>query len=215
MTISWKQPTKLNPVRYKITYGAYKEFYDSNGVLQELPFWKNTIFLFANRTEHTIENLMPFTSYQVNVTAITADESFKPTAKITVTTAMAAPKPMVKPDFLQTINGTIFAVLLPQASEEHGPISHYYVAVIPEDETSKNPDEFTIEELSATPLEGNGPYIAGKFPRRSMPHMFNLGDQKMYGGYINRPLRQNESYKIFVRAVVDNPFKVFENIINY
>ncbi|RWS23299.1 Tyrosine-protein phosphatase Lar-like protein [Leptotrombidium deliense] len=206
MTLSWKQPTKLNPVRYKITYGAHKEFYDSQGVLQELPFWKNTIYVNSNITEHKIEGLMPFTSYQVNVTAIPGDESFRPPAKITITTAMAAPKPMVKPDSLGSQNGQELIVMLPQASEEYGPINHYYLVVIP-DTPSKNPEEYTIEELSATPLEGNGPYIAGKFPRRSMPHTFNLGDNKKYGGFINRRLKRHQSYKIFVRAVVDTHYK--------
>lgn len=46
---------------------------------------------------------------------------------------MAAPQPMVKPDFYgvhKESEGQI-TVFLPQASEEYGPISHYYLIVIP------------------------------------------------------------------------------------
>lgn len=74
---------------FQISYGAHKEFYDSQGNLQKLPIPTHTVFVNADVTEYHVDNLMPFTSYQVNITAIPADESFRPPAKITVTTAMA------------------------------------------------------------------------------------------------------------------------------
>lgn len=73
----------------QISYSAHKEFYDSHGVLQELPIPAQVVYVEAETTELRVDNLMPFTSYQVNITAIPADESFRPPAKITVTTAMA------------------------------------------------------------------------------------------------------------------------------
>ena len=205
MTLTWKSPTKLDPLKYKITYGAHKEFYDSQGMLQELPLPEMTVFVNADQHEHTVDHLMPFTSYQVNVTAIPADESMRPPAKITVTTAMAAPKPMVKPDSLGSQNGKDITVILPQASEEYGPISHYYLVVVPEDQASKNPDHFSIEELSSTPIDRIGPYIAAKFSRRTMPNTFVLGDGIKFGGFVNRALHSTLNYVIFVRAVVDTP----------
>ena len=59
--------------------------------------------------------------------------SYRPPAKITVTTQMAAPQPMVRPDFygVRKQNQGEISVFLPRASEEYGPISHYYVIVIP------------------------------------------------------------------------------------
>ena len=46
---------------------------------------------------------------------------------------MAAPQPMVRPDFygVRKQNQGEISVFLPRASEEYGPISHYYVIVIP------------------------------------------------------------------------------------
>ena len=208
MTLSWKQPPKLDPVMYRITYAAHKEFYDSQGMLQELPIPMQELKLPPNISEVTIDNLMPFTSYQVNVTAIPDDGSYRPPARIIATTAMAAPKPMVKPDCLGSQNGKEITVILPQASEEFGSISHYYLVVVPSEFATKNTDYYSIEELSSTPPESLGPYVAAKFPRRTMPNNFNLGDGIKYGGFLNRPLRERVNYQIFVRAVVDSPQKV-------
>lgn len=208
MTLSWKAPAKLDPLKYRITYSAHKEFYDSQGMLQELPLPVVTVECSPDETSKTIDHLMPFTSYQVNVTSVPSDESYRPPARITVTTAMAAPKPMVKPDSLGSQNGKEITVILPQASEEFGPISHYYLVVVPRELATKNTDHYTIEELSSTPPEVIGAYVAAKFPRRTMPGTFSLGDGIKYGGFLNRPLRKDLTYQIFVRAVVDTPQRV-------
>lgn len=56
---------------------------------------------------------------------------------------------MVKPGFYGVEKGEEIQVILPQASEEYGPISHYYLIVVPEDEENnwKNPDQFLTEEV--------------------------------------------------------------------
>lgn len=212
MTLTWKPPKKLEPVKYKITYGAHKEFYDSQGLLQKLPINPESIFVSSEVTEYKVNILMPFTTYQVNVTAIPADESFRPPAKITVTTAMAAPKPMVKPDSIESQNKQQITVILPQASEEYGPISHYYLVVVPQEFANKDPDLYSIEELSATQVDRIGPYIAAKWMRRAIPNTFSLGDGQKYNGFVNRRLIKGVLYQIFIRAVVDTPIKVNFNL---
>nr|XP_027202384.1 tyrosine-protein phosphatase Lar-like isoform X2 [Dermatophagoides pteronyssinus] len=209
MTLNWKPPRKLDPVKYKITFGANKEFYDSQGVLQRLKIEPKTIFESSDTTEYKLTKLMPFTTYQVNVTAIPSDDGqiYRPAAKIIVTTAMAAPKPMVKPDTIESKNKQLITVILPQASEEFGLISHYYLVVVPKEFADKEPDLYTIEELSSTPIDKVGPYIAAKWMRRSIPNTFSLGDGQKYHGFINRKLQKNVDYRIFVRAVVDTPQK--------
>jgi hypothetical protein len=58
---------------------------------------------------------------------------------------------MVKPDFYGVVNNAEIQVILPQASEEYGPISHYYLIVVPEDKLNaqKNPDQFLTDEVSS------------------------------------------------------------------
>ena len=79
--------------------------------------------------------------------------SYRPPAKITVTTQMAAPQPMVRPDFygVRKQNQGEISVFLPRASEEYGPISHYYVIVIPNSNSSavRYPDQYNTEDLVA------------------------------------------------------------------
>nr|NVI75578.1 Leukocyte-antigen-related-like protein [Cucujiformia] len=100
-----------------------------------------------------------------------------------------------------------------QASEEYGPISHYYLIVVPENpETiNKNPDQFLTDDLIQNKdkvLENpNLPFIAKKFPQRSIPYTFHLGTGEESDGFINHKLEHGKRYRIFVRAVVDTPQK--------
>ncbi|XP_065307703.1 tyrosine-protein phosphatase Lar-like isoform X3 [Dermacentor albipictus] len=204
MILSWRPPTRLDYIKFNISYSAHKEFYDSRGSPQELPIPPQSVLLDVGTTNYTIENLIPFTSYKVNLTAVPRDGSYRPPAKIMVTTAMAAPKPMVKPDALWPIsNGDEITVILPKASEEYGPIKQYYLVVVPSEFATKEPDDYKIEELMSTPLDEDGPYIAAAFVRQNMPERFVLGDMKVNGGFRNRKLQPYRRYRIFVRAVVD------------
>jgi receptor-type tyrosine-protein phosphatase F len=56
---------------------------------------------------------------------------------------------MVKPDLYGVENSEHILVILPQASEEYGPISLYYLIVVPEDKSTahKHPDAFLIDEV--------------------------------------------------------------------
>lgn len=54
----------------------------------------------------------------------------------------------------------------------------------------------------------NAPYIAAKFPLRSIPYTFHLGNGETYESFVNRKLERGKRYRIFVRAVVDTPQKV-------
>ncbi|XP_050319811.1 tyrosine-protein phosphatase Lar isoform X3 [Bactrocera neohumeralis] len=212
MTLSWSPPIRLNPTNYKISFDAMKVFVDSQGFTQTQIVQKRDIILKHYVKSHTINELSPFTTYNVNVSAIPPDYSYRPPTKITVTTQMAAPQPMVKPDFYGVVNGEEILVILPQASEEYGPISHYYLVVVPEDKSNlhKNPDQFLTEDLLPgrnKPERPNSPYIAAKFPQRSIPFTFHLGSGDDYHNFTNRKLERDKRYRIFVRAVVDTPQK--------
>ncbi|XP_024084878.1 tyrosine-protein phosphatase Lar isoform X3 [Cimex lectularius] len=214
MTLSWSPPIRLNPINYKISYDAVKEFVDSQGITQIQVVTKRTALLEPHVRTHTIHELSPFTTYSVNVSATPTDHRYRPPARITVTTQMAAPQPMVKPDFYGVVNGEEIQVILPQASEEYGPISHYFLVVVPHDKHTmdKQPDQFLTDVLIANSknpkIDGEHiPYIAAKFLQRNIPYTFHLGSGDVYDGFVNRKLDRGVKYKIFVRAVVDTPQK--------
>lgn len=52
------------------------------------------------------------------------------------------------------------------------------------------------------------PYIAALFTPLEFPKRFQLGYGETYSGYQNKPLEKDMKYKIFLRAVVDDPDKV-------
>lgn len=197
----------------------FKEFLDSHGITQTQTVKKKELTFPPDVTSTTITDLQPFTTYNVNVSAVPPEGEYKPPAKIKATTQMAAPKPMVKPDFYGVENGEEIQVILPQASEEYGLISHYYLIVVPEDPATahKQPDEYTddmIQGIGAKQIsDNNRPYIAAKFPRRDIPYTFLLGSGGFYDGFENKKIERNKRYKIFVRAVVDTPRKVNNNLV--
>ena len=201
MSLSWQQPIRLNPISYKITFDAVKEFVDSQGITQTQVIGPQTAILSQDTLSYSINELSPFTTYSVNVSAVPPDRSYRPPARLTITTQMAAPLPMVKPDFYGVMNGEEITVILPQASEEYGPISHYLLVVVPEDKRNehKHPDQFPVTDLIATSNTGNAkagtpkpseerlaPYVAAKFLRRNVPYTFMLGDGKEYETMINK-----------------------------
>ncbi|XP_028163729.1 tyrosine-protein phosphatase Lar isoform X1 [Ostrinia furnacalis] len=211
MTLSWSPPLRLNPVSYKISYNAIKEFVDSLGMTQTQEIPRKEIIVKHDRTSFSINDLSPFTTYNVNVSAIPNDDSYRPPTKITVTTQMAAPKPMVKPDFYGVVENEIL-VILPQASEEYGPISHYYLVVVPDDKAYNHmmPDQFLTDDLIKNNVrtdDENAPYIAAKFLQRNILYTFHLGNDETYEGFLNRKLNLSKRYRVFVRAVVDTPQK--------
>ena len=208
-TLEWRPPKKLNPIGYNVTYGANKQFVDAQGTFKVLITPPKTIRVSSNVTDFTINDLIPFTSYQVNVTAIPIDNTYRPPAKLIVTTTVAAPKPMAKPDIISS-NGREINVALPQASEEYGSISYYYLVVVTEEYARKNPDpdHYSIQDL-VTAKPDSPAYIAAKFSRRTSS--FNLGNGQKYEGFINRPISKSITYQIFVRAVVENQENLYTN----
>lgn len=213
MTISYNPPIRLNPIHYKVTFNAIKVFVDAQGITQTQNIPTREIIIPQSKQQYTISELTPFTTYQVNVSAVPADctNCYRPPAKLSITTQMAAPQPMVKPDFYGVVNKEEIQVILPQASEEYGPISHYFLVVVPEDKSNlhKHPDQFLTHDLIASSSGRqdmiNAPYIAAMFILRNIPYTFHLGANDAYHNFTNRKLEKEKRYRIFVRAVVDTP----------
>ena len=66
-----------------------KEFVDAQGVTQVQTIPKIPLIVSDRKYSYVIEELRPFTTYTVNVTAVPQTIEYRPPAKITVTTQMA------------------------------------------------------------------------------------------------------------------------------
>lgn len=82
MTLTWSSPIRLNPIHYKISFDAVKSFVDSQGITQTQTIPRREIIVAQYETSHTINELSPFTTYFVNVTAVPADFSYRPPTKM-------------------------------------------------------------------------------------------------------------------------------------
>ncbi|KAG1702048.1 Tyrosine-protein phosphatase Lar [Nymphon striatum] len=185
----------------------------------DLDIPKKTIKIDPDITSIVLKDLQPFTSYNVNVTAVPRDETYRAPVKLVVTTGMAAPKPLIKPDFYGVRKGRDIGVIFSQASEEYGPISHYLVVVVPVNRPTKPPDSYSIDELTLNTLPDVSdninssspnaiyPYIAAKYFQHDIPYTWFLGDGEQYSGFLNRRLAKKMRYKIFIRAIVDTQQK--------
>lgn len=201
--INWRQPLELVPSKYKITYDSPEKHYlDNKNIRQQISIPPKT--LYSTTTQVTISDLKPYTKYRINVTAVPSKEAFRPPVTVHITTALAAPKSMNEPTIIGlSQNGREYELFLPLASEEFGPIGYYYVVVVPADMPSQEPDTYSTSELVKS-AGNNGPYITAKFPKLKMVTRFFLGDNKYYDGFLNRPLNKDQTYFVFVRAVVEN-----------
>jgi hypothetical protein len=74
---------------WQISFDASKEFVDSQGITQMQVIPRRTILLEPTVRSYTINELSPFTTYSVNVSAIPSDRQYRPPTKIAVTTQMA------------------------------------------------------------------------------------------------------------------------------
>ena len=81
----------------QISFDAVKEFVDSQGMTQMQNIPRRIIMLEPTVQSHTINELSPFTTYNVNVSAIPSDHQYRPPTKITVTTQMAGEYILQKP----------------------------------------------------------------------------------------------------------------------
>lgn len=205
--ITWRPPLELAAPTYTITYDApEKHFIDNQGLRQWLSVPAKT--LNTTDTQIFIHDLMPYTTYRLNVTATPAKQELlatNPPVTVHITTALAAPKPMQEPTLIGlTPSGREYELFLPWASEEYGPIGYYQVVVVPADmPPPPEPDSYTTADLLAATSE-KGPYIAAKFSKIRMVRRFILGDNCTYDGFVNRPLNKDQQYHVFVRAVVEH-----------
>lgn len=84
MELIYSLPLEYKPALYKISYSAFQEFVDSQVQANVLSQKEITVNYTVRRI--TIKDLLPFTTYNVNVTALPEGETYRPPSKITVTT---------------------------------------------------------------------------------------------------------------------------------
>ncbi|KAF4525355.1 hypothetical protein B566_EDAN007837 [Ephemera danica] len=210
---------------------GYQVFYTMTAV-EDLDKWQQKVVGLTESVE--LSNLEKFSQYAIAVAARTKQIALEATKQFVdaqgITQTAVVPKRTIMLDY-NTLNHlvgdlspfTTYSVNVsavpsdltyrPPARITYGPISHYYLIVVPEDKSTahKYPDAFLIDEMLASKGQKqereNAPYIAAKFPQRNIPYTYPLGSGQTQDGFTNRRLQKGKKYRIFVRAVVDTPQK--------
>ncbi|XP_072295419.1 receptor-type tyrosine-protein phosphatase F-like [Eucyclogobius newberryi] len=104
------------------------------------------------------------------------------------------------------------ALSLPHTSAA-GTVRYFYVVVVPVSKAHvdqwTSPDVVDLQELLDHNMDNSldhspdpsGPYVAARL--EALPAVFTLGDERLYSSFYNRPLKQQQQYKCFVLAELE------------
>uniref|UniRef100_A0A5S6QAL2 protein-tyrosine-phosphatase n=1 Tax=Trichuris muris TaxID=70415 RepID=A0A5S6QAL2_TRIMR len=187
--------------RYRAQINEWKELSIDGLTIETDQLWLNAT------------NLRPYTNYTFDVGVIwtngTNRRYYLPHT-IDVTTRKSVPPFITAPAVVDSINSKEARIRLEAATEEYGPVSHYWLIVVSAD-TSRLPDKIENKEVlhakTHHPLPGD-PYVAARLSRDDILNLkdgiFVLGNGLRYGDFTNFPLNNRARYKVFLRAFLEN-----------
>ncbi|ESO00970.1 hypothetical protein HELRODRAFT_192507 [Helobdella robusta] len=209
LTLEWKPPRKPGVYKYNILFEGRKTFKNSLDQLETFIDPQRDAKVSKEDRQLLLDSLVPNTLYFVNISTKFIDGKTGPSLQLRAETYVDAPPPFERPHLIHILSDSVVTVRLYGASEKHGPITHYHVIVVLDTGEQRTPDDYTPEELrnkgSPSSSSSKSAWIAAVF-EKSVPAEMKLGDgQKVgMGGFINRPLKAEELYRVFVRAFVSN-----------
>uniref|UniRef100_A0A914XCX4 Protein-tyrosine-phosphatase n=1 Tax=Plectus sambesii TaxID=2011161 RepID=A0A914XCX4_9BILA len=176
-------------------------------------------------------SLRPYMEYTflVGVESIQSGEEYWP-KQVTAKTSAAGPPFVDSPEFLDSQTPDRATVKLKMASEEYGPISHYWLIVVPANFSQEDLPRLdnnilraksAIDRRRLKRATDEGAYISMELEAAALrkknqtEHEVVIGDNKEYGDFRNHPLDAKEQYKLMLRAfaVDDDTSKSFDMLV--
>uniref|UniRef100_A0A8R1XMG4 Protein-tyrosine-phosphatase n=2 Tax=Onchocerca TaxID=6281 RepID=A0A8R1XMG4_ONCVO len=244
LMIAWKTSNSVmlrweysgpQPIGFYMNQTGRKEYLDQNLQMKRMISPEFRQDLDGHQREYLWTTLRPYMEY----TFLVGVRELPPTGKeywpleVTVRTDPTGPPFVDVPEFITSNYANTALIRLKCASEEYGPISHYWLIVLPGNFTQNyygktakkvrkvnKERDYKMRPLHE-PLAVRGAYIAAGIPVHEMQQMqrgdqlFTLGDGRMYDGYDNWPLDSNTKYRLMMRAFAredvaknsDHPFE--------
>ena len=222
---SWKPPANSqlsSKVRlsYLISYSARpKSYRDTDGRLKTLPVGNAVYITVPGRDDPTltitwlVNGLTPDTFYDFNITAIIDDKTHyqqqgSPVMK-SIKTKRDKPAAIGKPVIKEIFDDNTVLVQLGNASEINGPISYYWLVVVPNTDSTRYQEAFErdLTELARFSLKNETTnetaYITAEFDSSVYPATFVIGDGYSYGRFNNHYLTRGIEYKMYTIAFTD------------
>jgi protein tyrosine phosphatase len=221
---SWRPPssTQLSSrsrLSYLISYSARPKLYkETDGRTKSVPSGNVVYISVPGRDDPTltitwlVNGLIPDTFYDFNITAIVEDKTQQqqgPGVMKTVKTKRDKPASIGKPLITEIFEDNTVLVQLGNASEINGPISYYWLVVVPNTDATRYQETFErdltlLAKYSLSNMTSNETaYITAEFETQSWPVKFPIGDGHSYGRFNNRFLVRGLDYKIYTIAFTD------------
>ncbi|KAJ8028896.1 Receptor-type tyrosine-protein phosphatase T [Holothuria leucospilota] len=185
--IVWERPTVTNGniLKYEIRYRAIERPYDSS--FKEEAFEAVRVLAHTlQKLEHFLENLDPSTKYEVQLSALTFIKK-GPCITTTGSTKTTRDLEPVDVNVLPPLNrteGETVVIYLPPLTQKYA--TGYIIKVV----VVRGRDRVPVEE-----------YRAAFINKTDETAKFTVGDGEQYGEYINRPLREDENYEVYIGVV--------------
>lgn len=168
-----------------------------------------------------VTGLAPYTDYSFNISTLLANEEPGPTVQRRIRTRPDRPIKVEQPVVLEAYSDNTVLLKLGNASEQNGPISKYWLVIVP---VGANSFRNRIQKTSGYELMGSearerdiaalvrysqynnsvsneSAFIAAEFDASNWPEKFILGDGRNYfGGFLNRRLTPNFDYRAYIVA---------------
>ena len=217
---SWKPPSAVQSklkLSYRISYSARSKIYkDLNGRHTVLPSDNVNAISVPGRDDPTltitwlVNGLKPDTAYDFNLTAIAEPQQQQgPPVMKTLRTKRDKPAAIAKPEIKDIFDDNQVLLKLGNASELNGPISYYWLVVVPNTDATRYQEPFErdltlLAEFSLRNQTTNDTaYIAAEYDSLTWPSKFMLGDGHSYGRFTNHLLVRGIDYKIYTIAFTD------------
>ncbi len=192
------------PKRYKDVDGLVKTYQSQNQFNVKIDPLDDT----SMRITWLITGLNPDTEYDFNISCVLGDAQGPPVTR-TILTKRDRPVHVDRPQVKEIFDDNTVLLQLGNGSEKNGPISKYWLVVVPFVEFAKY-DRMTVElaslrELTEVSLKQaetwtDKAYVAAEFDAKFYPQKFVLGDGRLFGRFKNRLLKRGLDYKLFTIA---------------
>ncbi|XP_071811257.1 receptor-type tyrosine-protein phosphatase mu-like isoform X6 [Apostichopus japonicus] len=192
LTIEWDDLISVcsEAVTFQLQYRPIEKLYDQQFVVSGFGPQVEIANNGANNV-YQLTDLEPSTVYEIQLNAQTSVGQ-KEVVSITERTNLftGLEPPTVPPVITQ--DGTSATLILPALNQKYA--SSYYIRVQLNSLTRQQRDVDGFRSFHQNPDE----YIAAEVEKRDEDQMLTVGDGEMYGIYLNAPLKEGESYDVFI-----------------
>ncbi|XP_023222151.1 putative tyrosine-protein kinase Wsck [Centruroides sculpturatus] len=191
--VQWSPVSSKNIINYHIKADPIKSYYENQPPVKKE--WS-----FSNKTEKAdLLQLEPGTQYNITIWASTSDGDTTSISKF-VWTVVGAPE---RPPVVQVLKrtGKTIGVKLHPAFRNDNSIMFYKVIVLKEEPIVTFNSE-RLYNYSEAVKNGLSFYVAAQLTPEEIEKVFYVGDGKVYGGFYNAPLSEDQSYDIMQGNII-------------